>query len=220
MRSLSVLPLLGLSAMTAGALELTMDQQNDNRQLCAGMYSRTAWGGAVEPHILIKFVPDTSGDDSDPITSMVIFEWKDYDLIGVLPTAESMTVIESLFPMQRINTDPHTKKEYICDTESIENKFCNNNQTGEFILAPNATEISKSPIYTKAIHLKDPGLPINYAVKKTGYYCVGTSAFSASDVQYKATVEFRNAYGELPAAQIAKLPFYGGITLVYAVIGV
>ena len=32
-------------------------------------------------------------------------------------------------------------------------------------------------------------------------------------------VEFRNAYGELPAAQIAKLPFYGGITIVYAVIG-
>ena len=31
---------------------------------------------------------------------------------------------------------------------------------------------------------------------------------------------FRNAYGELPAAQIAKLPFYGGLTIVYAVIGV
>jgi hypothetical protein len=39
-------------------------------------------------------------------------------------------------------------------------------------------------------------------------------------VQYTAAVEFRNAYGELPAAQIAKLPFYGGITIVYAVIGV
>lgn len=32
-------------------------------------------------------------------------------------------------------------------------------------------------------------------------------------------VEFRNAYGELPAAQIAKLPFYGALTIVYAVIG-
>lgn len=32
-------------------------------------------------------------------------------------------------------------------------------------------------------------------------------------------VEFRNAYGELPAAQIAKLPFYGGLTIVYAVVG-
>lgn len=37
--------------------------------------------------------------------------------------------------------------------------------------------------------------------------------------EYTAVVEFRNAYGELPAAQIAKLPFYGGLTIVYAVVG-
>lgn len=39
------------------------------------------------------------------------------------------------------------------------------------------------------------------------------------DVQYDAVVTFQNSYGELPAAQIAKLPFYGGLTIVYAVIG-
>ena len=86
-------------------------------------------------------------------------------------------------------------------------------------MAENATETSKNLLFTKAVHLKDPGLPINYAIKKTGYYCVGTTAFSPADVQYTATVEFRNAYGELPAAQIAKLPFYGGISIVSAVIG-
>jgi len=86
-------------------------------------------------------------------------------------------------------------------------------------LAPNATEISKSIIFTKAVNLKEPGRPVKYGIKKTGYYCVGTTAFSPPDVKYTATVEFRNAYGELAAAQIAKLPFYGGITIVYAVIG-
>lgn len=64
--------------------------------------------------------------------------------------------------------------------------------------------------------LKDP-VAVNYPVKKTGFYCVSTYAYSGQD--YKAVVEFRNAYGELPAAQIAKLPFYGGLTIVYAVIG-
>ncbi|OWP02264.1 hypothetical protein B2J93_1052 [Marssonina coronariae] len=187
--------------MTASALEMKMNQQDENRQLCAGMYSRDAWGGAVDPYILVKFTADTAEDESDPITSLVIFEWKDYDLIGVYPTADSIT------------------KEYVCDTEAIENKFCNANQTGEFILAENATEASKNLLFTKAVHLKDPGLPINYAIKKTGYYCVGTTAFFPADVQYTAVVEFRNAYGELPAAQIAKLSFYGGITIVYAVIG-
>lgn len=38
-------------------------------------------------------------------------------------------------------------------------------------------------------------------------------------IPYQAIVEFRNAYGELPGAQIPKLPFYGAITIVYAVIG-
>ena len=33
-------------------------------------------------------------------------------------------------------------------------------------------------------------------------------------------VEFREAYGELPATQIPKLPFYGGITILYAVVAV
>lgn len=86
-------------------------------------------------------------------------------------------------------------------------------------MAENATETSKNVIFTKAVHLKDPGAPINYPIKKTGYFCVGTTGFTPDGVEYTATVEFRNAFGELPAAQIAKLPFYGAITIVYAVIG-
>jgi len=40
------------------------------------------------------------------------------------------------------------------------------------------------------------------------------------ETQYTALVEFRNAYGELPGPDIAKLPFYGGLAIVYAVVGV
>lgn len=202
MRSwLDGLVLLGLSVMTASCLELKMDESKDNRQICSGMYSKKAWGGAVDPHILVKWIKDATEDSTDPIVSMVIFEWKDYDLIGILPTPDSIT------------------KEYICDAETINNGYCNSNQTGQFLMAPNATDLSKNLLYTGAIKLKDPGLPVNYSVTKTGYYCVGTAPFHPSDTKYTATVEFRNAYGELPAAQIAKLPFYGGITIVYAVIG-
>ena len=56
------------------------------------MYDRKTWGGAVDPHILVKFIKNAAEDDSDPIASMIIFEWKDYDLIGVLPTADSLQV--------------------------------------------------------------------------------------------------------------------------------
>lgn len=94
--------------------------------------------------------------------------------------------------------------------------MCNETQKGGFILSPNATASARNQIIAETIHLNGPK-PINYKITKTGYYCVGT--FGYSDVDYKAAVEFRNAYGELPAAQIAKLPFYGGLTIVYAVLG-
>lgn len=69
------------------------DQSNENRQVCAGMYSRKAWGGSVDPYILIKWTADTAAQsDPDPVVSMVIFEWRDYDLIGVLPTKDSFQV--------------------------------------------------------------------------------------------------------------------------------
>ena len=71
---------------------LYQDQTTDNRQSCAGMYSKKTWGGPTSPHILVKFLPHKNQEDSDPIASLVIFEWKDLDLLGVRPTAESMEV--------------------------------------------------------------------------------------------------------------------------------
>jgi hypothetical protein len=56
-------------------------------------------------------------------------------------------------------------------------------------------------------------------IPRTGYYCVAFEPVQP-DFDYAVAVEFRNAYGELAAAQIAKLAFYGGLTLVYAVVGV
>lgn len=72
-------------------------------------------------------------------------------------------------------------------------------------------------IYTQAIHLKD-SQPINYAIKNTGYYCILTGMYD--NVGYRGVVEFRNAYGELPATQVPKLPFYGGISILYALVAV
>lgn len=37
----------------------------------------------MDPHILVKFVKQDGAPDQDEIASMIIFEWKDYDLIGV-----------------------------------------------------------------------------------------------------------------------------------------
>ena len=109
------------------------------------------------------------------------------------------------------------QKQNICDKANKDAGLCGDDDLGSFILAPNAANMSQSPLVSTAVHLNDPK-PINYPVKRTGFYCVSTYAYSGED--YKGVVSFRNAYGELPAPQIPKLPFYGALTIVYAVVGV
>lgn len=45
------------------------------------MYSRKAWGGDVDPFVLVE-VEKVEAPDQDPIMSLVIFEWHDRYLIG------------------------------------------------------------------------------------------------------------------------------------------
>ncbi len=161
------------------------------------MYSRATWGGPVDPFISVKFTDVGKDQDGDPIVSLVIFEWKDEDFIGIRPTPDAI---------QKIG---------ICEPKQVTAGYCNDTDIGEFILAPNATQKSQSIIFTKAIHLKDT-TPNSYPITKTGYYCVLTDKYTA--LHYEAVVEFRNAYGELAATQIPKLQFYGGITILYALV--
>ncbi|KAL6862114.1 lung seven transmembrane receptor domain-containing protein [Trichoderma novae-zelandiae] len=199
MRALLGLLALGMSLYGAQALEVPMNEKEDSRQYCTGMYSRTSWGGPVDPFILVKFLNDTATQGDDPIASLVIFEWRDSEFIGIP------------------DPDIQATRLALCDDGMIKQGICNSTDKGEFVLAPNATEKSHTLILSKAVHLNNP-TPINYPIKKTGYYCVITEGFNID--KYSAVVEFRNAYGELPATQIPKLPFYGGMSILYALVSV
>lgn len=162
----------------------------------SGMYSKSAWGGPVDPFISVKFTDVGKDQGDDPVVSLLMVEWMDLDYVGVLPQGADSKI-------------------EICDDKSVGAGHCNETDIGEFILAPNATALSNNIILTQAMHLKN-SVPITYPIKKTGYFCVLTYGFSTD--KYEAVVEFRNAYGELPATQIPKLPFYGGITILYALV--
>lgn len=159
------------------------------------MYDKNSWGGPVDPFILVKFTDVGKDQGDDPVASLLIVEWKDVRLVG--------------------DSEPGMPLEAICRQENVDAGKCKNENLGEFILSPNATENSGNLIITKAVHLKN-STPIKYPITKTGYFCVITDQFTANE--YQAIVEFRNAYGELPATQIPKLPFYGGITILYALV--
>ncbi|GAB0137418.1 hypothetical protein EsDP_00005683 [Epichloe bromicola] len=185
---------LGLAFFwTASALEIVIDEKS--AQYCSGMYSRTSWGGPVDPFILVKFFNSSIPEGNDPVVSLIIFQWQDKNLISIKDTVSGR------------------QKLPICSEGSVQSGLCNSTNIGEFIVSHNATEKSEAFIMTRAVHLKDAS-PIHYSLKKTGYYCVVTEGFTIEN--YKAVVEFRNAYGELPATQIPKLPFYGAMSIIYA----
>ena len=171
----------------------------------------------MDPFILTTFMKTDPEGDDDPLVSLVVFEWRDEDLVGRWPSEDSPKV-GTLSRLSKLPVLMRTgvQKVFICNDDSVKSGFCDETQIGEFVLSANVSEAAKNPVITQSVHLKDPQ-PLNYPIKKTGYYCVGTFGFSASE--YKAVVEFRNAYGELQAAQIPKLPFYGALTIVYAVLG-
>ncbi|EON70056.1 hypothetical protein W97_09324 [Coniosporium apollinis CBS 100218] len=193
-----VLLLLFSVAITVRAAEYKLDQKDTQR--CSGMYSKKSWGGNVEPFILVKFLKAEAKEGADPTVSLLVYEYDDTKFIG------------------KPSDVPVNNRQLICNEETIQGKLCNETHKGEWIVADNADEASKNPIMTKAIHLTAPGA-VHYPVSRTGYYCVYTYSYEQGQ-EYTAVVEFRNAYGELPAAQIAKLPFYGSLAIVYAVVGV
>jgi hypothetical protein len=157
------------------------------------MYSKKAWGGNVDPFILTKFMkPEDIPEGEDPIVSLVMFEWQDKDLIGK-PVDPPDDVSESAMEMEiRPGLTPHAQHVYICDQGNVDAGHCKEKDIGAFITADNATEKSRSQVISFGYNIEE----------------------------YAAVVEFRNAFGELPAAQIVKLPFYAAFTLVYALLGI
>lgn len=69
------------SIVMSGANVVLQKSDDAHRQRCSGMYSRKAWGGDVDPFILVKFTK-SEAQESDPLASLVIFEWSDEGLIG------------------------------------------------------------------------------------------------------------------------------------------
>lgn len=157
----------------------------------------------MDPFILVKIDNSTYDEAAgDETVSVVIFEWKDEHL---LESSVSDAIGEQ-------NPNP------ICDAGMVQAGQCKEEELGQFLLADGADK-SNNPIITQAVHLKDAE-HITYPVKKTGFYCVWTRPSGEQAFDYSGVAEYRGAYGELEGAQVPKLPFYGGLTIAYAVIGI
>ncbi|KAA8914869.1 lung seven transmembrane receptor-domain-containing protein [Sphaerosporella brunnea] len=185
-----------LFSSIAGANEFALSNGEEQQQ-CAGMYSKSSWGGTVDPGITVRLTPTESHND---IVSLVIFEFEDEPFLG-----------------RFTSPDDRREKSYICTPDMVTASMCEKGHEGEFVVAANTNTSSHGSIFTTAIHLADKK-PIYYPIKRTGYYCVWAVPYTPNDLEFTGVVTFQNSYGELPASQIPKLAFYGGMTIVYAVI--
>lgn len=175
-----------------------------NSQVCAGMYSKHDWGGSKKPHIglnLLEYGKDKydSKKGKDQKTSedinltYVIFEYKDIEAIG------------------HQFDDGNIK--FICDDNAINDmKICDESQKGTFIIESDHTNVTV--LSGKIDHLGKSD--VNYPINSTGYYCVSTFVESPT-MNYRGIINFQNAFGELSATEIPKLPSYGILTLLYVI---
>lgn len=164
-----------------------------NAQQCSGMFSRASVGGTINPFIEVVFAKQEQAAN----VSVVIFEYKDVAEIGIA-------------------IDGMDDRLLICNEEAVSRDYCVEEDRGEFLIDTDARNNTKLSIMTKAIDLSNP-LPLRYDIKHTSYYCVSTLSLDTNT--YTGVVEFRNSYGELPAAEYFNLPFYGALAIVYVAIG-
>ena len=73
-----------------------MDIQNNlkdhNRQQCSGMYSKKSWGGDTDPFVLTTLDKASPEPDQDTLVSLVVFEFRDEDFIGIWPSPDALEV--------------------------------------------------------------------------------------------------------------------------------
>lgn len=188
---------------TFALANLARFDSNQHSQVCAGVYSKKDWGGSIKPHIGLSLKQyqdhkynsknkDAKFDDIN--VSYIIFEYKDLVNIGVYLGEEGY--------------------KFICDEYAVDElHVCSKDQLGQFIVNSNSTN---STILTSQLHQLG-NANINYPINQTGYYCISTFSPLGNNIKYRGTINFQNAFGQLNASEIPKLPAYGILTLCYAI---
>ncbi|QLQ80200.1 hypothetical protein HG537_0D02010 [Torulaspora globosa] len=189
-----------LNCLCVAANKENINQKD--HQVCSGMYSKEDWKGKVDPFISFNVKEISEVSEDDPGMYVAIFDFQDFEHLGAVL--------------------PDGSKYYICDDYAIELGLCDESYKNEFIVK----EIAYDPITDQNVTLsnqimtfsqKTEGLhDTKYPVKETGYYCV-TAFTRSSSTKFKATVNFRNAYGHLAASEVNKMPLYGLLAIGYVV---
>ncbi|ETW87041.1 hypothetical protein HETIRDRAFT_468833 [Heterobasidion irregulare TC 32-1] len=219
LRSFALLSILS-AASAVVAYDVPLLDTDYSRQICSGMWSNS------KTYLNVSFDSTSQGQ-----VAMVIYEWKDSPYLGKVTS----------------KVDDYLPKTYVCTSDAVRGGFCSQSQLGRFILdLPEGRSINDTSFWSArrqdgSFNPSPSGIhwyrePIQYLVRKTGYYCVAVVPVtvlqsSTRDVitrqnstsvhpEYKGNVHFHNTFdGQLPATDYPKVNFYLAMFIVYAVLG-
>lgn len=192
-----ILLAIGLFLNICVANKMSFNQ--DEFQVCSGMYSKQDHGGKVDPFISFNIKKLKNGD---PGVIVAIFDFQDYEHLGVETEGG------------------HSY--YICDDYAINKGYCKEDKKDQFIVR----EVAYDPYTEQNRTLANKVMSFSqnkeglheqkYPITKTGYYCV-LGLTKSDSTTFEAVANFRNAYGHLAASEINKLPLYGLLAISYVV---
>ncbi|KAI9313110.1 lung seven transmembrane receptor-domain-containing protein [Dichotomocladium elegans] len=198
--ALGLITLLTVTAVLVGADETHMTSDDYFTSVCSGVWAKGSIPGGQNPFIKVTFQKESKGK-----SALLMYEWRDFDNIG------------------KINNRTG-ELQYTCDDEAIAQKLCDASSYGQFLIN-NVDE--NTSIFTTAIDFSKTPTSENegalYKVNETGYYCVTIIPANLENEtlsSFDAWVEWKNPYGNLPAADYPKLLFYGVFSLIYLVVGI
>lgn len=169
-----------------------------HHEICGGVYGPDDASGPYKPEVQITF-PDIK-DDTDGEVALLVFSYEDIDSLGF----DSKNEIQS-------------ERKFMCDQESVYAGECTNEQLGSFVVQPHTVH----EVLSKKVKISgnEKVENVNYEVKSTGYYCVGSQATPGHEaMKYKIRVHFQNAYGHLPGTDQPLIMFHFVQGLVYLAI--
>ncbi|KAI5117077.1 hypothetical protein M0805_007954 [Coniferiporia weirii] len=216
----------------AAAYEVPFADTDYDSQACSGM-----WGGS-KAHINVSFDATSQGQ-----LSMVIYEWEDNEMLGKVTS-----MVDDTLP-----------KTYVCTSDAVRGGFCDTSELGKFIIdLPAGKSLNQTSFWTARVGFSSNNTsskasrqdsnsstpsaadvlwydqPIQYPVRKTGYYCVAvvpvtvlteeTGPVKRADTDvpfhppYNGIILFQNTFdGKLPASEYPKVTFYLSLFLAYSV---
>ncbi|KAG0036092.1 hypothetical protein BGZ82_004702 [Podila clonocystis] len=192
-----VLLVLLMQLCCTQAFEVSIDNgEQNNKLVCGGMFASSK--GTDDSDIRVVMNKSSQGN-----AVVVVFDWSDKGLIG-----------------KRNNETGDTL--YICDTEALKAQVCNEADKGKAIIDTSIASSVQSKVLDFTVEEEQGDQFFFYPIHKTGFYCVKAWPVMVNNKEtiYEGHVRFNNHHGALAGSDYPKLPFYGALSLTYAVIGI